>query len=180
MSSVPQRRRLRESLGHGASIVVLFAAASGLALDGSASPRNVASSGVVTTSSRCGIEPSGQPGPVGPERLIDGRRARFYDHCTNVEGAPWVRLDLTREQRVDRVLVHGRADCCWEHMGLPLVAEVSKDGATFEPLAQRSLPFTRDEPWAIAFPARPVKSLRLRSLGRGNIVLSEMEVLAAE
>lgn len=140
-------------------------------------PTNLASEKRVLTSGTCGKKPTHSPWPAEPHRLVDGKLDRSYDVCTAASRAPWVRIDLGADAKVGRVVVHGRQDCCWQE-GLPLVLEFSRDGATFHPVARRTLPFTRDDPWQIQVRNESARFLQLRVEGGSDkalIALSEVE-----
>lgn len=177
-----ERRRLvsmRETVGNVVVIAILAVAARAATHEPSASTGNIAHLAKVTMSSNCGLQPKGQPGRVEPLRLVDAKRVRHYDACTKSEERPWVSFDFENSRRIAGIGVHGRGDCCWERMGFPLLAEVSSDGVHFDVVARRDVPFTRGEPWRVSFGARVVRVVRLRSEVRGEIVLSEVEIMEA-
>jgi len=143
---------------------------------------NLAARASVTMSSNCGAVPVYSRGAVEPARLVDGKKDRNYDACTTAEREPWVLLDLGRRAIVDRVVVSGRAECCWGWGTLPLLLEISEDGREYELLRRRLVPFTRDEPWRAKVGNKTARYVRLRvepGADVSEIVLSEVEVYGA-
>jgi hypothetical protein len=141
-------------------------------------PPNLATGKSVLMDGNCAIRPTHSPWPVGPHRLVDGKKTRSYDACTALSANPWVRVDLGAEVPIGRVVVSGRADCCWQE-GVPLVLEVSADGSTYREIARRVIPFTRDRPWSSRHEGVSARFLRLRAQAAPRlsmIVLSEVEV----
>jgi F5/8 type C domain-containing protein len=139
---------------------------------------NLARRASVTMSSTCDAKPGRSTFPVEPARLVDGKTSRDYDACTTWELHPWVQLDLGVRAAIDKVVVLGRADCCWGVDALPLVLEVSEDGQDFRQVRRRNLPFTRDEPWRVPLDGSTARMIRLRadSEQESDIVLTEIEV----
>jgi hypothetical protein len=76
---------------------------------------------------------------------------------TETEPNPWVELDLGMPQKVSRVEVINRGDCCADR-ATPLVVEVSTDRAVWTPVARRKEPFGS---WTASFPARVARYVRL-------------------
>jgi hypothetical protein len=146
---------------------------------GGSAPDNLARNGSVTMSSNCDILPDYSPFPAEASRLVDGKTDRGYDACTAKGRAPWIRVDLGLRAVVNRIVLVGRADCCWAADTLPLVVEVSEDGKEFTEIQRRTLPFTRDDPWTILLEQRIARIVRLRvdsPSNRSQIVLTEIEV----
>ena len=140
---------------------------------------NLALKGSATAISNCGLTPPYAPERVEPSRLIDGKKNRAYDACTRRVENAWVLVDLKRAAMVDSMVVSGRDDCCWLSDTLPLVLEASMDRNSYEVIARRETPFTRDEPWRVEL-AEPVHAryvrVRIDREGPGEIVLSEIEI----
>jgi hypothetical protein len=142
-------------------------------------PGNLARNGSVTMSSNCDISPEFSPFPAEPARLVDGKRDRVYDACTAKSQGPWAQVDLGARAVLDRVVVVGRAECCWGLYTLPLVLEVSDDGREYREAQRRLLPFTQDDPWIVELGGQTARRVRLRVAspsGRSQIVLTEIEV----
>lgn len=147
------------------------------------SKSNLALRAEVTMSSSCDILPAFSQGPVEPARLVDGKTERNYDACTTVEPEPWLSFDLGRRATLDRVVISGRADCCWGWGTLPLLLEVSEDGRDYELVRRRKVPFTRDSPWRTSLGHKTARYVRLRvepgASDASEIVLSEVEIYGA-
>jgi hypothetical protein len=163
-------------------LLALGLAAIVLAWLGSWRPGNLARRASVTMSSNCGTVPVYSLGPVEPARLVDGKKDRNYDACTTGEREPWVLIDLGKRATIDRIVVSGRADCCWGWGTLPLLLELSEDGREYETVRRRMVPFTRDEPWRVSIPHKTARYVRLRvepGADVAEIVLSEVEIYGA-
>lgn len=139
---------------------------------------NLASDKPVTVSALCRSRPEHSWINASPARLVDGKKWRHYDTCTEKMPNPWVRIDLQAPVRIDRVVVTGRRDCCWGARDLPLLLELSMDGEQFQEAARRVLPFSDREPWRVDLPHARARHLRLRvpTEERASIVLTELEV----
>jgi hypothetical protein len=85
--------------------------------------------------------------------------AAMFFH-TAPEPAPWVQLDFGARVALHRVDVENRADCCGER-AVPLVMELSPDGAAWTEVARRAEPFGT---WTVDLPAREARYLRLRAM----------------
>lgn len=97
--------------------------------------------------------------------------ARVFFHTEN-QASPWVAFDLVTRQSVRSVTVQNRGDCCRER-AVPLVVEVSDDGAQWTEVARRDEVF--DE-WAATFPPRTTRHVRLRALRTTNLHLANVEI----
>ncbi|MFO0650124.1 MAG: discoidin domain-containing protein, partial [Polyangiales bacterium] len=91
---------------------------------------------------------------------------------TESQASPWVAFDLLTRQTVRTVTVQNRGDCCRER-AVPLVVEVSDDGAQWTEVARRDEVF--DE-WVATFPARTTRRLRLRALHTTSLHLTNVEI----
>jgi hypothetical protein len=143
---------------------------------------NLARHAQITMSSNCGAVPIYSRGPVEPARLVDGKTDRNYDACTTAEREPWLLFDLGKRAALDRVVISGRADCCWGTGTLPLLLELSEDGHDYELVRRRRVPFTRDSPWRTNLGHKTARYLRLRvepGSELSEIVLSEVEIYGA-
>jgi hypothetical protein len=83
-----------------------------------------------------------------------------------------VTIDLGRAQRISRVVVYNRVDCCKER-AVPMKIEVSKDGVQFRQVAERKEQF---EKWKADFPSTDARYVRLIHLSAFAFHLSEVEV----
>lgn len=88
------------------------------------------------------------------------------------EEHPWIQLDLGKSERVKKVLVKNRADCCGER-ALPLVVEASIDGNGWTQLARRDEAFAE---WTIALPPTEVRFLRFSVPRRTFLHLARVHV----
>ena len=141
--------------------------------------KNLALGASVEMSSNCWTAPLHALTPVGPSLLVDGLRERDYDACTGAEHSPWAKLDFGGRVALERIVVSGRADCCWATDTLPLLLEVSDDNQNFREIRRRTLPFTRDDPWIVTGANAAGRYLRVRVASErphSEIVLSEVEV----
>jgi hypothetical protein len=87
-----------------------------------------------------------------------GGAAMFFH--TAPESAPWVQLDFGARVALHKVDVENRVDCCGER-AVPLVMELSSDGAAWTEVARRAEPFGT---WTVDLPAREARYLRLRAM----------------
>jgi hypothetical protein len=94
----------------------------------------------------------------------------FYH--TLEEDNPWVKIDLERVERVGKVTVRNRVDCCGER-AIPLVIEASVDGDSWTELARRAEPFYE---WTASFPQTKARFLRLSVPRRTPMHLSRVFV----
>ena len=142
---------------------------------------NLALGKPVTMSSTCKERPEHSWLPVKPERLVDGKKWRPFDACTEPSKNPWVQVDLEEHARIDRVVVTGRRNCCWAYQDLPIVLELSNDGHSFSEVARRELPFSDREPWRVSLAGAEGRYLRLRSVSTepSELVLTEIEVFGS-
>jgi hypothetical protein len=110
---------------------------------------------------------------VEPSRVVDGKRRNLGFHSDD-QGQKHVTVDLGSVQRIRRVDVFNRADCCQER-AVPLALEVSRDGREFRQLLVRLDPFSL---WKAEFPATEARYVRLARRGGGEAPfhLSELEV----
>jgi F5/8 type C domain-containing protein len=160
--------------------LVLFAGVGALGWTLWSPSRNLARGKPISMSSSCEQRPEYSALPVDAARLIDGKKGRAYDACTQRESRPWVRLDLQAPTRLTRVVVTGRRDCCWGADDLPLVLELSDDDRRFEEVARRDIPLSDRDPWRIDLAGAEARYLRVRvKASRAQLVLSEIEVFGS-
>ena len=130
-------------------------------------PPNIALGKPVTT--------SGASLNTRPEQVVDGDRyGSFGFHSTEHE-SPWVTIDLGKRYAVRKVDVYGRHDCCFEQ-STPIVVEASLDNQQFAVVARRDAPFEHAEPWSVAANYVSARYLRIRTLRKSVLVLSEVQV----
>jgi hypothetical protein len=96
---------------------------------------------------------------------VAGRGARptggagMFFHTASERG-PWVQLDFGARVALHRIEVENRVDCCGER-AVPLVMELSLDGAAWTEVGRRVEPFGT---WTVDLPGRWSRFLRLRAL----------------
>jgi hypothetical protein len=143
------------------TIVTLYSAAAVL------SPKNLAAHKPVTASSvALGTSAEG---------AVDEDDWSAFGFHSGVEDSPQIRIDLERVFLVRRVRVIGRGDCCFDQ-SVPLALEASNDGVRFHEVARRTAPFGQVDPWLVAGPPFDARYVRLRTLRRSVLVLSEVQV----
>jgi hypothetical protein len=105
------------------------------------------------------------------EQLVDGDTANIGFH-TESEEQPYATIDLGESKRIDRVIVHNRADCCKDR-AIPLQLEVSDDGKKFQLIAERKELFDK---WIAKDLNAKGRYLRLRLNAHNMFHLAEVEV----
>jgi F5/8 type C domain len=110
-----------------------------------------------------------------PEGAVDGIRYGQLGFHSGNESSPWLMVDLGRMTALREVRVLGRPECCYDQ-SLPLALEGSKDGVTFSEIARRTEPFTQYAPWVVDTEGAQAQFVRLRTLRRSYLVVSELEV----
>ncbi|HEY0464813.1 MAG TPA: discoidin domain-containing protein, partial [Polyangiaceae bacterium] len=83
----------------------------------------------------------------------------FFFH-TNEEANPWIEFDLGTAQKVSKVVVENRSDCCADRAN-PLVIEVSTDQKHWHKVARHDGEFTS---WQAQFTPTQSRYVRLRLL----------------
>jgi hypothetical protein len=107
---------------------------------------------------------------------VDGSRSGAYGFHSQLEDAPWLSIDLGATFAITRLKVFGRADSPYDQ-SVPLALEVSDDGTHYRELAARTEPFSDHDPWVFhPAPALTTRYLRLRTMRRSYLVLSEVVV----
>jgi F5/8 type C domain. len=106
-----------------------------------------------------------------PSLLVDGDLTNLGFHTIEAPNQN-VTIDLGRVQRISRVVVYNRADCCQER-AVPLKIEVSGDDGQFRQVAERKEHF---EKWKADFPPTNARYVRLTDLAAAAFHLSEVEV----
>jgi len=139
-------------------------------------PKNIALDKPVRASSReRGPSPNGAPSP-DPKELVDGDLGTSYGVRTAVEDNPSVVIDLLDTYWIQTVKVHNRIDGWASDDCLPLVLEVSVDGAQWNEVARRTEHFEAKPPWVVNASGRGARYVRLRVDHHGYLALSEVEV----
>jgi hypothetical protein len=106
-----------------------------------------------------------------PSALVDGDRQNLGFHT--VQGAnQQVTIDLGSVERLSRVVVYNRFDCCAER-AVPLRLEASTDGKSFQLVEERGEPFDH---WKVELPGTKARYVRLTNLRADFFHLSEVEV----
>jgi hypothetical protein len=88
------------------------------------------------------------------------------------EEHPWIQIDLGKSERVKKVLVKNRTDCCGER-AVPLVVEASVDGSSWTQVARRDEIFTE---WNVALAPTELRFLRFSVPRRTFLHLSRVQV----
>lgn len=108
---------------------------------------------------------------VDPAHVVDGDRTNLGFH-TVARGDKSVLIDLLAPQRIRRVDVYNRMDCCQERV-VPLSIEVSTDGTSFRHVADRNHRFAL---WKASFPPVEARWVRLTQRNDQPFHLSEIEI----
>jgi hypothetical protein len=121
------------------------------------------------------IASSQRPG-TGPASGVDnGEIELSYGVHTNVENTPWVRIDLGASVPVHEVRVYNRGDGYQSEI-VPLAIQLSDDDSSYADVAQRTDPFTREQPWIAKLEGKRARFVRVFMPRHGYIALSEIEV----
>ncbi|HKY38373.1 MAG TPA: discoidin domain-containing protein [Polyangiaceae bacterium] len=108
------------------------------------------------------------PDCVSPQQSC-GQRYFFHTHQND---GPWVEIDLARNERISKVRVLNRTDCCWERAA-PLVIEVSTDRQNWKQVGKNTAAF-RD--WRATFEPTSARYVRLRVARRSVLHLDAVRV----
>ena len=103
--------------------------------------------------------------------LVDGDVTNLGFHTIDAANQN-VTIDLGRVQRISRVVVYNRSDCCKER-AVPLKIEVSEDGGKFRKVAERKEQFDK---WKADFPSTKARYVRLTDMSTAAFHLAEVEV----
>ena len=96
---------------------------------------------------------------------------RFFFHTSEME-SPWIEIDLGSFERVSKVVVLNRADCCLERP-LPLEVSLGLDGVHWTKVAQRRGVF---ESWTAEFPRQLARYVRLSTPRRTMLHFQSISV----
>ncbi len=118
--------------------------------------------------------------PPDGHELVDGVVGGGFALHTNTEDSPNAVIDLVDTYFLDRIAVYNRTDG-WFDDCLPLVVEISTDGAAYHELARRTASFGTDPPWTVEGRHLVVRYVRLRVDRRSSyLALSEVKVFGEE
>jgi hypothetical protein len=95
----------------------------------------------------------------------------IFFHTKN-EPSPWLEIDLGQAQRISRVRVRNRTDCC-SALALPLVVELSQDDKTWREVGRRESDFRT---WSARFEPSEARWVRLRVDGESTLHLERVSV----
>jgi hypothetical protein len=148
-----------------AALAVVVAYAVFAVLRATVLPKNIALNKPVHPSSRKHNPPDGR-------ELVDGEIGTSFGLHTNVEDSPNVVIDLQDRFWIDSVKVHNRVDG-WFDDSLPLVVELSVDGAKWDEIGRREEHF---DTWTVSGRGKPATMVRVRVDRHSYLALSEIEV----
>jgi hypothetical protein len=118
--------------------------------------------------------------PPDGHELVDGVVGGGFALHTNTEDSPNAVIDLTQSYFLDRVAVYNRTDG-WFDDCLPLVVEVSADGAVYREIGRRTVPFGTNPPWVVEGRRLVARYVRVRVDRRSSyLALSEVKVYGEE
>jgi len=110
-------------------------------------------------------------GTVQSPRAAQASGARFFFHTKEME-SPWIEIDLGTFERVSKVSVVNRADCCHERP-LPLEVSLGLDGVHWTKVAQRRGVF---EVWTVEFKTQLARYVRLSTPRRTMLHFQSVSV----
>lgn len=99
--------------------------------------------------------------------------SEMYFFCTNEQDNPWLEIDLQSVQKISRVRVYNRQDCCGDR-AVPMVIEVSRDHKRWDEVAKRGSNFST---WKVGFPTTEARWVRLRVTRRSFLHLTGVRIL---
>jgi hypothetical protein len=106
---------------------------------------------------------------------VNGRRYENFGYHSEKEESPWLEIDLGGAYELTKARVYARHDCCYDQ-SIPMVFEVSDDGATYRVIEKRKHAFDAFDPWEISLRHTKARFVRLRRVGKGWLVLAEVEL----
>lgn len=106
---------------------------------------------------------------------VDGELNGRFGFHSQEEDSPWLSIDLERPCLLKAVEIYGRGDCCYDQ-SIPLALEVSDDGKSYRPIAERTTPFDEYDPWVVKPVGERARFVRLRAKHHGLLVLGEVVV----
>ena len=106
---------------------------------------------------------------------VDGELNGRFGFHSQEEDSPWLSIDLERPCLLKTVEIYGRGDCCYDQ-SLPLILEVSDNGKSYRPIAERTTSFNEYDPWVVKPAGQRARFVRLRADHHGLLVLGEVVV----
>jgi hypothetical protein len=91
---------------------------------------------------------------------------------TQDQAAPWVEIDLGKTQKISRVALKQREDCCLER-GIPLTIEVAGNDRVWTVVAKRNQKF---DVWEARFKPRKARYVRLSSTAKTILHYTEVKI----
>lgn len=107
--------------------------------------------------------------------IVDGLKTGKFGYHSDLDETPWVAIDLGRPYAIKKVDVFGRGDGVYDQ-SVPLALEASDDGTNYRQIALRAEAFSEYDPWIVQPAALVTRFIRLRTMRRSVLVLSEVEV----
>ncbi|MEP7053055.1 MAG: discoidin domain-containing protein [Pseudomonadota bacterium] len=95
----------------------------------------------------------------------------FFFHTTE-EVNPWLEFDLGATQRISRMRIENRLDCCSDR-AVPLDVEVSTDHENWKMVARQAEEFTT---WNVSFDSSEARWVRLRTYRKTYLHLAEVRI----
>jgi hypothetical protein len=95
----------------------------------------------------------------------------IFFHTQN-ERSPWLEIDLGQLQKISRVRVRNRTDCC-SALALPLVVELSQDDKSWRAVGRRENNFRT---WSARFEPSEARWVRVRVDGESTLHLERVSV----
>lgn len=157
--------------GRVAAVLVVLSYAALLLVRATLMPKDIALGKPVHASSK----PPGAKATTDGHELVDGDFGSSVGVYTNTEDNPNVVIDLGDSYWIDKVKVYNRLDG-WFDDCLPLVAELSTDGKSWEQIGRQEEHFGTDPPWIVEGGGRRATQVRLRVARKSYLALSKVEV----
>jgi hypothetical protein len=110
-------------------------------------------------------------GVIPPPEAWRDAGTRFFFHTSDMD-SPWIDIDLGGFERVSKVSIVNRADCCLERP-LPLEVSLGLDGIHWTKVAQRRGVF---ESWTAEFPRQLARYVRLSTPRRTMLHFQSISV----
>jgi hypothetical protein len=107
-------------------------------------------------------------GCVSPDQRCPGP----YFFSTNEEDAPWLEIDLQREESIARLELQNRTDCCPERAA-PITVEVSSDSKQWRRVARQDAAFSV---WRTSFAPVRARWVKIRAEKRTNLHLRRVRI----
>ena len=107
-----------------------------------------------------------------PKGLTDGNRTMLGFHTVYAPNQT-ATIDLGRSQKISRIVVFNRTDCCQDR-AIPLRVEISEDAKVYKTITERKAPFL--ESFTTDFPKTKARYIKLTDLQNTAFHLNEVEV----